>query len=47
MLTLILLVAAFICACLAAIKASHPRIDFGWLAIALWMLTLLLGRGGV
>ena len=37
-----LLVAAFICLLLAAWGVSHPRINFGWLGLALWVLTIAL-----
>lgn len=47
MIALILLVAAFVCAALAAanIPSSWPRPHLGWLAVALYFLSLLLARG--
>ncbi len=48
MLTLILQVFAFVFACIAALfvtSVSRPSfvIHFGWLAIAFWLLSILLG----
>lgn len=39
----ILLVFAFVFAVIAAIGISLPRVHFGWLAIAFWILSVLLG----
>lgn len=38
----LLLFVAFIFLALAAFNVSHPRVNFGWLGLALWMLTLIL-----
>ena len=43
-LNLFLLVLAFVLLVLAAINVpSPPRISFGWMGMALWLLTLVLG----
>lgn len=43
MLGTILLVFAFVFAVIAAAGVSIPRIHFGWLAVAFWILSILLG----
>jgi hypothetical protein len=41
---LFLQVLALVCLVLAALKTpEHPRISFGWLGMALWMLTVVFG----
>lgn len=45
MINTILLVFAFVLACLAAAGVGHPRLHLGWAAMACWFLTLLLGHG--
>jgi hypothetical protein len=40
----VLLVFAFVFLCLAALNVpSHPRISWGWLGLAIWMLVNGLG----
>jgi hypothetical protein len=39
----ILLVFAFVFAVIASLGIRLPRVHFGWLAIAFWILSLLLG----
>lgn len=46
MLSLILMVFAFVLLVLAAAGVNHPRVNLGWLGMALWALTLLLGHLG-
>lgn len=41
--TIIILVFAFVLALLASFNISLPKVNFGWLAIALWLLYLILG----
>lgn len=41
----ILLVFAFVFAVIATMGVAIPRIHFGWLAIAFWLLSILLGGG--
>lgn len=43
MLGTILLVFAFVFAVIATLGISIPRVHFGWLAIAFWILSILLG----
>lgn len=48
MLTLILLVFAFVCFVLAAFSCPvPPRIQLGWLGLAFWMLSVLLATHGL
>lgn len=44
MITLILLVFAFVCFILTAVGVSSPRINILALGLAFWVLTLLLSR---
>lgn len=45
MLTLILMVFSFVCLTLAALNVpTPPRINLGWLGMAFWALTVLLGN---
>lgn len=43
MVATILLVFAFVFAVIASLGVSIPRVHFGWLAIAFWILSILLG----
>jgi hypothetical protein len=43
MIATILLVFAFVFAVIACLGVTVPRIHFGWLAIAFWILSVLLG----
>jgi hypothetical protein len=43
MVATILLVFAFVFAVIASIGVNVPRIHFGWLSIAFWILSVLLG----
>jgi len=44
MLTLILLVFAFVCLTLAALNIpTPPRVSLGWLGLAFWCLSILIG----
>jgi hypothetical protein len=44
MLTLILLVFAFVCLMLAAFNVpTPPRVNLGWLGMAFWCLSILIG----
>jgi hypothetical protein len=43
-LILIILVLALVLAGLRGFGVSHPRLHFGWLAIALVILTMVLGN---
>jgi hypothetical protein len=43
MIATILLVLAFISAVLAAVGVDVPHVNCGWLAIALWILSVLVG----
>jgi len=44
MLTLILMVFAFVCLLLAAFNIpTPPRINLGWLGLSFWCLALILG----
>jgi hypothetical protein len=46
MLTLILMVFAFVCLVLASLNVpTPPRINLGWLGMAFWALSILLGLG--
>ena len=45
MLTLILLVFAFVCLMLAGFNVpTPPRINLGWIGMALWCLSIILGN---
>lgn len=44
MITLILMVFAFVCLVLAAFGVSAPRIQIGWLGLAFWALAIVVGR---
>ena len=44
MFNLILIIAAFLCLLLAAINVSHPRVNFGWFGLALYVLAQLITR---
>lgn len=46
MLTLILLILGLICFILAAANNVGQPVQFGWLGLAFWILTVLIGRGG-
>ena len=39
---LVILLVAFAMALLAALEVKSPRVHFGWLAIALWILNALI-----
>lgn len=41
-LDLVLIVAAFVCALLAALGVTVSRLHLGWAAVALYLLTLLV-----
>lgn len=43
MLGTILLVFAFVLVALSAFNVGHPRVHLGWLGLATWLLSLLLG----
>ena len=43
MIATILLVFAFVFAVIASLGVSIPRVHFGWLSIAFWILSILLG----
>lgn len=43
MISTILLVFAFVFAVIATLGIALPRVHFGWLAIAFWILSILLG----
>ena len=43
MLSIILLVFSFVLLVLASANVSHPRVSLGWLGLAFWVLSLLLG----
>jgi len=44
MLTLILLVFAFVCLVLAGFNVpTPPRVNLGWIGMAFWCLSILLG----
>jgi hypothetical protein len=45
MLSLILLVFAFVCFVLAAVGIGHPRINLLGAGLAFWTLSLILPRG--
>ncbi|MGA2426321.1 MAG: hypothetical protein ABSG07_20155 [Terriglobales bacterium] len=47
MISIILLVFAFVLACLAAWNVGQPRWSLGWLALACYFLSLLLGSAGL
>jgi hypothetical protein len=38
----ILMLIAFICLLLTALGVSAPRVQLGWLGLALWLLAILL-----
>lgn len=43
---LILMVLAFACLGLAAFGVTgHPRVNLGWLGLALWVLAIIIPRG--
>jgi hypothetical protein len=45
MISLILLVFAFVCFVMAAFwNPSPPRVNLGWLGLAFWVLSLILGQ---
>lgn len=46
MLSLILLVLALICFIWAAAGNQGVPVNVGWLGLAFWVLTVLIGRGG-
>jgi hypothetical protein len=46
MLSLILLVVSFLCLILAAAEVGIPRVQLGWLGLALYVLTFVLKAGG-
>lgn len=46
MLGIIFLVFAFVLLVMAAANVNHPRVHLGWLGLALWVLSLLLGGVG-
>lgn len=43
MLGTILLVFAFVFFMVAAARIDHPRVSLGWLGLAFWVLSILLG----
>lgn len=43
MLGLILMVFALVFFAVAAAGVSHPRVSFGWLGLAFWVLAILFG----
>ena len=43
MVATILLVFAFVFAVIASLGIAIPRVHFGWLAVAFWILSILLG----
>lgn len=45
MVSMILLVFAFVLACLAAFNVGQPRWSLGWASLACYFLSLLLGNG--
>ena len=45
MISLILLVFAFVCLALAAVGVGHPRVNLTAAGLAFWVLSLLIGRG--
>lgn len=47
MISLILLVFAFVLACLASRNIGAPNWSLGWAALACYFLSLLLGSGGL
>ena len=44
MLSMALLILAFICLALAAFQVTSPRVNLVALGLALWVLTLLIGK---
>lgn len=40
----LLLLLAFVCILLAAFRIGTPRIDLGWLGLAFWLFSLILGQ---
>jgi hypothetical protein len=48
MISLILLVFAFVCLTLAAFNVpTSPRFNLGWLGMAFWCLSILLSEGRI
>jgi len=47
MISIILLVFAFVLACLAGFNVGQPRWSLGWLSLACFFLSLLLGQSGL
>jgi hypothetical protein len=47
MISVILLVFAFVLACLAGFNVGAPRWSLGWLSLACYFLSLLLGSNGL
>lgn len=47
MIATILLILALVSAIAAAFEVTVPRVHFGWLAVALWILSILLGGAHV
>ena len=47
MLTLVLLIMALVCFILATANNVGQPIQFGWLGLAFWVLTALIGKGGI
>jgi hypothetical protein len=47
MISIILLVFAFVLACLAGWNVGAPRWSLGWLSLACYYLSLLLGSAGL
>jgi len=43
MISLILLVFAFVCLALAAFDVAAPRVNLGWAGMAFWCLSILIG----
>ena len=46
MLGIILLVFAFVLLVIAALRYDPPQVSLGWLGLALWVLSILLGGIG-
>jgi len=44
MLTMILLVFSFVCLLLAACNVAPPRVNLGWLGMAFYVASILVGR---
>ena len=47
MLETILMVFALVFFCCAAANVPYPRVSFGWLGLAFWVLAILFGGVGV